>query len=613
MKPLSEKSGLGSAILTGQYISGDGTQSDEPVVSPSPTATAQVTPTPSITPTNTLTPSVTPSSTPFPIVTPQLWFDASDSSSMFLVLSGGNTYVSSWTSKGNSTWTLTAETSNRYPIYSASTRFPGNPQIVRFTPNASTTLRQGFSSILNTPFNFSGTSFFMVFALPSGSTYAAAAQIFRSYAADAFGSTTASISQFQSQVQSTSITNSLTTSGVSNLNSFTIPAWSGTQIGNKFLFKMNLNSAAGAPSFELNQSGGTGSVYSGNTTAVYQDTVTLGMTIASGGAKAYGTSNANIELAEIMLYNRVLSSDEQEAVELYLRDKWKYDEWDTPVVTPTATPQVTATPTNTPTPSAVPASGTTEAQTYLRAVVDGGGTGITSTVSAATITLFTSLVSNGLWDKMIAFYPMLGGNSSGCKFNGKNPLDTDGANRLVFNGGWTFNFSGATANGTNAFANSFLSASTITPLNSQHLGIYLGSNVAPAAGKTYAGAASSTPYYFVIGQDGTPRYFYGVSDAGTLTALSPNTQGNITISSSGSTNSALYKNGSLLNSAVNSNGQSIPHALYLGAMNNAGTAIQFYNNEFRFATMGSGLSTPEVSTLSTIINTFQTSLGRNTY
>ena len=88
IKPLSMKAGLGSAILTGQYISGKGNEPVVPVITPSPTATAQVTPTPSITASPTLTPSVTPSSTPFPFVQPSLWFDASDSTTMNLILSG---------------------------------------------------------------------------------------------------------------------------------------------------------------------------------------------------------------------------------------------------------------------------------------------------------------------------------------------------------------------------------------------------------------------------------------------------------------------------------------------------------------------------------------------
>ena len=604
--------GFENAIQQGGTVIGQETPA--PVVSPTPSSTPQPTPsfTPTETPTNTptltttptttTTPTLTPSSTPFPFVQPSLWFDASDSTTMNLILSGGTTYISQITSKGTSNWTLTGQTTDRYPTYSASTSLPGSPNIIRFTPNATTGLRKALVAFDRPTLTHTGSTIFMVWSQPAGTP----AFVNQVYSGNTNGTLVVSGADTLDRLQFGAIATNIGNTNIYPQNSnqvASIPVpFSATNLNGKYLMKAVLPANPGFGSWELNQSGGTGTLlFTGTTITPQWNAFNLGCTTNS--TQQLFAINNNIELAEIMVYNRELSSSEQEAVELYLRDKWRYDEWASPVPTPTPTPSSTP----------PPASGTTEAQAYLRAVVDGGGTGITSTVSAATITLFTSIVSNNLWDKVIAFYPMLGGNSSGCKFNGKNPLDTDGANRLVFNGGWTFNASGATANGTNAFANSFLSASTITPLNSQHLGIYLGSNVAPAAGKTYAGAASSTPHYFVIAQDGTPRYFYGVSDGGTLTGLSPNTQGNITISSSGSTNSALYKNGSLLNSVVNGNGQSIPHALYLGAMNNAGTAIQFYNNEFRFATMGRGLSTPEVSTLSTIINTFQTSLGRNTY
>ena len=133
--------------------------------------------------------------------------------------------------------------------------------------------------------------------------------------------------------------------------------------------------------------------------------------------------------------------------------------------TPTLTSTPTTTPTNTPTPSSSPIpSGTTQANAYLSAVVAAGGTGITSTVSAATITLFTSLVSNGLYDGMIYMYPMLGGNAAGHKFNALNPLDTNGAYRLTFNGGWTHSSSGATPNGTNAYAQTYFAPSTLASL-----------------------------------------------------------------------------------------------------------------------------------------------------
>jgi hypothetical protein len=288
---------------------------------------------------------------------------------------------------------------------------------------------------------------------------------------------------------------------------------------------------------------------------------------------------------------------------------------ETPTQTPTNTGTPTNTPTNTGTPTPTPsrpASGTTEANTYLSAVVDAGGTGITSTVSAATVTLFTSLVSNNLWESVTAMYPMLGGISASCKFNAKNPLDTDAAYRLVFNGGWTFNASGATANGTNAYANTYLSPSAMT-INSQHLGIYLSTNNAPVgAGKNYVGAAQGGTRYQVIAQDGTPNWYWGVNSGGSSLG-SPNTQGMLLAASSGTTNNALYRNGTSLQIANTGTRTAITVPMFLAAMNNNGTPIQYYANQFSYATFGLGLTAAQVTTLTNIINTFQTTLGRNTF
>ena len=285
----------------------------------------------------------------------------------------------------------------------------------------------------------------------------------------------------------------------------------------------------------------------------------------------------------------------------------------TPTQTPTNTITQTQTQTSSPTPTPTrPASGTTEAETYLRAVVDAGGTGITSTVSAATITLFTSLVSNGLYSKIQAMYPMLGGNSSGCKFNAKNPVDTNAGYRLTFNGGWTFNSSGATSNGTNGYANTYLSNSALT-INSQHYLVYMSNNVVvPGSAKTYIGASDGT-YYSVISQTTTPAWFYALGDGGSNFVATPTTNGNITIASSGGSYNNLYKNGSLLKSTFTGGYIAVNYFNYLGALNSLGTAAQYYNNQYSFATIGFGLSDTQVSTLSTIINTFQTTLGRNTY
>jgi hypothetical protein len=287
---------------------------------------------------------------------------------------------------------------------------------------------------------------------------------------------------------------------------------------------------------------------------------------------------------------------------------------ETPTQTPTTTTTLTATPTNTssptPTPS-LPASGTTEANTYLEAVVQAGGTGITSTVSAATRTLFTSLVSNNLWESVSVMYPMLGGVSASCKFNAKNPLDTNGSFRLTFNGGWTFNASGATSNGTNAFANTFFSSSTLN-LNSQHMSVYMSNNSSSATGKCFIGSNALRANY--IGHDGTPQFYFGIGGSG-ANAVSGgiNTQGLIIGASSGTTNETLFRNGTLLQTNNTIARTAVTPSIYIGAMNNNGSTIQYYGNEFSFATIGSGLTQSQVTTLTNIINTFQTTLGRNTF
>lgn len=53
--------------------------------------------------------------------------------------------------------------------------------------------------------------------------------------------------------------------------------------------------------------------------------------------------------------------------------------------------------------------------------------------------------------------------------------------------------------------------------------------------------------------------------------------------------------------------------IYLGALNNNGTDTQYstYSHQFTYAHIG--LTSAQISTLETIIQTYQTSLGRNVY
>ena len=72
--------------------------------------------------------------------------------------------------------------------------------------------------------------------------------------------------------------------------------------------------------------------------------------------------------------------------------------------------------------------------------------------------LVNSLKNSGLWNKLQIIYPFVGGTSTTCKFNLKNPIDTNGAFRLSFNGGYTFDKKlGIVPNGTNTWAETYYS------------------------------------------------------------------------------------------------------------------------------------------------------------
>lgn len=97
------------------------------------------------------------------------------------------------------------------------------------------------------------------------------------------------------------------------------------------------------------------------------------------------------------------------------------------------------------------------AQAFLTA------TGITdATITSAINTLVNDLIGYGIWDKIFAIYPFVGGTATTHKFNLKDPRDLDVAFRLIFNGGVTHNASGVTGNAVNAWYDTKFSASPMT-------------------------------------------------------------------------------------------------------------------------------------------------------
>jgi hypothetical protein len=82
-----------------------------------------------------------------------------------------------------------------------------------------------------------------------------------------------------------------------------------------------------------------------------------GNTFIVGGAPVFGGTN-DVEFAELIVYNKVLTPSEFLEVENYLKIKYQYNTWTiptpTPTQTPTVTPTISLTPTITPTKTITP-------------------------------------------------------------------------------------------------------------------------------------------------------------------------------------------------------------------------------------------------------------------
>lgn len=245
--------------------------------------------------------------------------------------------------------------------------------------------------------------------------------------------------------------------------------------------------------------------------------------------------------------------------------------------------------------------------------------GITDpTQQSAISNLVVDLQYNNLWTKMVAVYPMVGGTASTHKFNLINPADNNAAFRLNFVGGWTHSSNGATPNGTNGYADTFFNTTNLSN-NSAHLSYYSRTN-------------SAVVNEIVMGnlneQDGgnglnlvvrrnTNLISFRATELGGATGLVDSTTsdgtGMVIGSITSSASRKIYRNGSLLNTnTTNVNYSRANTTMVIGAafITNS-TSIGFYTNkQCAFATIGSGLTDAEASTLYTIVQTFQTTLGR---
>ena len=242
--------------------------------------------------------------------------------------------------------------------------------------------------------------------------------------------------------------------------------------------------------------------------------------------------------------------------------------------------------------------------------------GITdATQRQAICTLVRDLQSYGIWNKMKAIYPMVGGTSTTCKYNLKDPRDLDAAYRLVFSGGWTFSNTGALPNGVNAAANTFLTQVTSGAYNNTHLSYYSRSNVLDTNLRVEMGAGVGSDFislYLGLFFSGVRVYGGNCGSKGANITNPTNTLGLGINNATSSTLQKIYRNGiEIANSTATQT--ATPSSLvniYLGAQGALSGPTAFSNRECAFASIGDGLTDADAANLYTAVQFYQTTLGR---
>jgi hypothetical protein len=254
--------------------------------------------------------------------------------------------------------------------------------------------------------------------------------------------------------------------------------------------------------------------------------------------------------------------------------------------------------------------GTSNAFSFTSIVIQGDpdadafiiAAGITDpTITSAINTLVLNFKTYGLWSKMSAIYPLVGGTATTHKWNLKNPLDTNAAYRLVFNGGVTHDSNGITGNGTNAYANTFLTDVSLD-INNKHISMYQ-RNILLTAGASM-GAGSTAVSRFYLNLSGLNYSTFGMFQS-PVAVITPQ-RGMFTMSKIISGQFKYYQNTLTPYTRTGTNASSADSYALLAQTSGGDPTTA----NLSFASIGQGLSDTESSNLYTSVQAFQTTLGR---
>lgn len=245
---------------------------------------------------------------------------------------------------------------------------------------------------------------------------------------------------------------------------------------------------------------------------------------------------------------------------------------------------------------------------YVRLVISEGYNPSWERINALN-NLTLSLIANGLWDKMDAIYPFIGGTTGNQhRYNLRDPRALTAAFMITWSGGVTFSDNGNQGNNFDGLGNTNLIPSIhVASATSIHFGIYI--NIAQtnfATGRLTLGAGSSPVFDFGTSPAAGNTYYTQINNSGIINS-GVVTTGFYCGSRTSNTDSRLYRNGVQvgITSSVAAGAASSAIGLH-----NRSVGPYPGNSRVAFLSIGDGLSAVEARTLYQLVQIYQTALGR---
>ena len=246
--------------------------------------------------------------------------------------------------------------------------------------------------------------------------------------------------------------------------------------------------------------------------------------------------------------------------------------------------------------------GDADATAYLAAVVSAGGT-VNGTITTAVNTLFTDLKSAGLYTKVKRLYPIIGSTQNSCSLEAK----LTGSNILWNNvGSFVFNSNGITCDGVNTRNPAYINETPYAIFGSNNniisFCMYNRTNRGDEANFPISASIGGSNNYFQMNINYDGNHYSAIGTA-FLTLTAGSSQGLFMASRTSDASMKFYRNGTSLGEWTTT-GNSLTNSSIIGL-------FDLTTDNYAFLSLNDGLTDGEASSFYTIVQAFQTSLGRN--